>query len=716
MRPVTIIAGSLLLCAYVAPAQADNASTATKAQGNSYDAARIAVGPRIRISQTSDAPDTGSVCGTTSEGGVLHLTAPSGTLFTSVEFASYGTPSGSCGSLAIGSCSANTSQSVVASLAVGRSACDIPASNSTFGDPCPGTVKTLAVQLGYSPLLPDLRVDQPSGWVAPLVPRSDTLATAISCVAPVELFGDSTVTFVNWAVAADSVGPLPPWNYGVLVDGVRRATYPSTGATVSVDAGSVCGTIGEGGTLQLNAPAADVFTGVTFASYGTPVGSCGNLAVGACNASGSDSVVASLALGKNACAIPANNSTFGDPCFGTPKSLAVQLAYSLSGDIIMQNQGPLSVPGGWHTMEGIADVDSAVTESTKTNNVVQEQWLWRPHDIGRLQPTERVAPPLAGNLGHSNCDAVRVGRDPRYGWVIAIGGMASGDDYDLTAYDDYTGAQSGLSHVVALSQTRGPVTEFVAGTYLETPTLIYAAITRAADAGGAQPHWVDYSDARGRTSDGGPATWQDNLLASGRIADIFEAYLEAGSTWFILLKRQAGHSTPAFEVMGAGAGGCYGRGAAGLAGASVAYTDSVDTLRYIPTETGWHPIVVYRATQNVQDSVTYTLIIQTQGVLDVDGRPALPRSFELGAPTPNPSTGSCALRLAVPNARPGEVTVFDLSGRAIKRLEAGPLTAGVRELRWDGTDSQGRRVPSGIYLAQAKAGNWAATQKILVIK
>jgi hypothetical protein len=99
-----------------------------------------------------DAGSGGStVCGTATENGALRLSCPAGQIVDHVVFASYGTPSGSCGSFSIGTCDAATSTSAVESLCVGRSTCVVPATNATFGDPCRSTVKTLAVSLSCVP-------------------------------------------------------------------------------------------------------------------------------------------------------------------------------------------------------------------------------------------------------------------------------------------------------------------------------------------------------------------------------------------------------------------------------------------------------------------------------------------------------------------------------------------------------------------------------------
>ena len=69
---------------------------------------------------------------------------------------------------------------------------------------------------------------------------------------------------------------------------------------------------------------------ILFASYGTPSGSCPNFAINStCHAPTSAAVVSRLCVGKGACTIPADTATFGpDPCFDTPKRLAVALSGS----------------------------------------------------------------------------------------------------------------------------------------------------------------------------------------------------------------------------------------------------------------------------------------------------------------------------------------------------------------------------------------------------
>ncbi|XP_050219902.1 beta-galactosidase 9 isoform X1 [Mercurialis annua] len=76
----------------------------------------------------------------------MQLHCQDGYIISSVEFASYGTPQGSCQKFSKGNCHSSDSLSVVSKACQGKNACNVAVSNSVFGDPCRGTVKTLAVE------------------------------------------------------------------------------------------------------------------------------------------------------------------------------------------------------------------------------------------------------------------------------------------------------------------------------------------------------------------------------------------------------------------------------------------------------------------------------------------------------------------------------------------------------------------------------------------
>lgn len=89
------------------------------------------------------------ISGTADEGGIIVLTAPAGSVFTSVNFASYGTPTGTTGSFQLGSCHATNSLSIVEGLGIGNNSFSVNASNTVFGDPCSGFLKRLYITAIY---------------------------------------------------------------------------------------------------------------------------------------------------------------------------------------------------------------------------------------------------------------------------------------------------------------------------------------------------------------------------------------------------------------------------------------------------------------------------------------------------------------------------------------------------------------------------------------
>ena len=75
-----------------------------------------------------------------------------------------------------------------------------------------------------------------------------------------------------------------------------------------------CGTVGENEVLPLACADGSVITAISFASFGTPTGTCpGKLAKGSCDANSTLAIVEKACLGKTSCAITASRDVFGDP-------------------------------------------------------------------------------------------------------------------------------------------------------------------------------------------------------------------------------------------------------------------------------------------------------------------------------------------------------------------------------------------------------------------
>jgi hypothetical protein len=92
------------------------------------------------------ADELSYTCGSANEEGTASITCSSGVI-TSIDFASYGTPTGICGAYSVSGCNAVTSTNVVYRACINRASCSVNANNVVFGDPCPNTGKRLYIQV-----------------------------------------------------------------------------------------------------------------------------------------------------------------------------------------------------------------------------------------------------------------------------------------------------------------------------------------------------------------------------------------------------------------------------------------------------------------------------------------------------------------------------------------------------------------------------------------
>jgi hypothetical protein len=93
-----------------------------------------------------------------------------------------------------------------------------------------------------------------------------------------------------------------------------------------------------------------------------------------------------------------------------------------------------------------------------------------------------------------------------------------------------------------------------------------------------------------------------------------------------------------------------------------------------------------------------------------------PFVFSLEQNQPNPFRPDTEIAYSLP--APGEVdlTVYDVGGRAVRRILGGTQPGGRHTVRWDGRDASGQRVAAGVYFYRMVSGDFVATRKMTVTK
>jgi hypothetical protein len=96
-----------------------------------------------------------------------------------------------------------------------------------------------------------------------------------------------------------------------------------------------------------------------------------------------------------------------------------------------------------------------------------------------------------------------------------------------------------------------------------------------------------------------------------------------------------------------------------------------------------------------------------------DGSPTV---FALHENYPNPFNPETNIRFDLPVGAQVEAAVYNVMGQKVKTLVLGYKEAGTYNITWNGTDDSNTEVAAGVYLLRLTAGEFARTQKMLLLK
>ena len=124
-------------------------------------------------------------------------------------------------------------------------------------------------------------------------------------------------------------------------------------------------------------------------------------------------------------------------------------------------------------------------------------------------------------------------------------------------------------------------------------------------------------------------------------------------------------------------------------------------------------------------SAVYTISTQEEMVIlppippivSVDDQVAtFPTDFHLFQNFPNPFNPSTTIRYSI--VEPGNVSIkiYDVLGREVKTIVNEIKTAGTYSSKWNGNDSFGNKVSSGIYFYRMESGSFVEAKKMILLK
>jgi hypothetical protein len=117
-------------------------------------------------------------------------------------------------------------------------------------------------------------------------------------------------------------------------------------------------------------------------------------------------------------------------------------------------------------------------------------------------------------------------------------------------------------------------------------------------------------------------------------------------------------------------------------------------------------------------AVPVQLVVDTTNVvtgIDVD-LSKIPVEFSLHQNYPNPLNPTTTIAYDLPEAVDARLVVYNVRGERIRELVNEFQPPGRYKIQWDGRNTRGESVASGVYFYRLKAGDFVRTRKMIMLK
>jgi len=94
----------------------------------------------------------------------------------------------------------------------------------------------------------------------------------------------------------------------------------------------------------------------------------------------------------------------------------------------------------------------------------------------------------------------------------------------------------------------------------------------------------------------------------------------------------------------------------------------------------------------------------------------VPTTLQLLPNYPNPFRARTTLEFILPERRDVRLVIYDVLGRRVRTLVDRSFDAGRHTMRWDGRNTFGQPVASGIYLGRLEVGDQRQVQRLVLVR
>ena len=132
-----------------------------------------------------------------------------------------------------------------------------------------------------------------------------------------------------------------------------------------------------------------------------------------------------------------------------------------------------------------------------------------------------------------------------------------------------------------------------------------------------------------------------------------------------------------------------------------------------PVEGGWH--TYYFRFSDGDEAAETELDSVYLSPIAVDDK-TIPSRFTLRQNYPNPFNAETSIRFELAEPSHVSLSIYDISGSAVAVLEDSYLQAGSHSIVWDGQNSAGQAVSSGVYFYKLSSEGYTETKRMLLLK
>jgi hypothetical protein len=111
----------------------------------------------------------------------------------------------------------------------------------------------------------------------------------------------------------------------------------------------------------------------------------------------------------------------------------------------------------------------------------------------------------------------------------------------------------------------------------------------------------------------------------------------------------------------------------------------------------------------------YVLRFDAPTSVEENGTSMIPKEWVLEQNHPNPFNPLTQIGYELPKSARVVIKIFNVRGQEIRTLFDTFQTAGRKSTVWDGLDSRGQKVSSGLYFYRIEAGDFTAFKKMILV-